>query len=124
MRVCKPPFSQYLPMVHTFTLRKLSAVLKGDTIKEQIIAGSLFDFAVNAGPRTASKLAQLAVGSTPDGVIGQKTLAKLNAVDPAAFQLTYTLTKVARYAEICNRDRTQNRFLLGWLNRTLKGVMS
>ena len=30
------------------------------------------------------------------------------------------LTKVSRYAEICNRDRTQSKFLLGWINRTLK----
>ena len=34
--------------------------------------------------------------------------------------LKYALAKVSRYAEICNRDRTQSNFLLGWINRTLK----
>jgi hypothetical protein len=32
------------------------------------------------------------------------------------------LAKMARYAEICNKNRTQVKFLLGWLNRTLKGL--
>jgi hypothetical protein len=30
------------------------------------------------------------------------------------------LWNASRYVEICNRDRTQSKFLLGWINRTLK----
>lgn len=96
--------------------------IKGDQIKEQEVAESLFDFAVNAGYRTAAKLAQLVVGATPDGIIGPKTLEKLNTIDAESFRVRYTLAKVARYAEIVNKDRSQSKFLLGWINRTLREV--
>ena len=63
------------------------------------------------------------VGATPDGGIGAKTIEKLNQVsDGKLFKQAYALAKMARYAEICNQNRTQVKFLLGWLNRTLKGL--
>ncbi|HHM05927.1 MAG TPA: N-acetylmuramidase [Gammaproteobacteria bacterium] len=96
--------------------------VNGDSIARQKIAESLFDFAVNAGPRTAIKLAQLVVDTVPDGIIGPKTLEKLNAEEEDSFVAKYALAKVARYAEICNRDRSQSKFLLGWINRTLRGL--
>lgn len=96
--------------------------VKGDDIAKQKTAETLFDFAVNAGYRTAVKLAQLVVDATPDGILGPKTLAKLNQAAEDDFALRYALAKIARYAEIVNRDRSQNKFLLGWLNRTLKEV--
>ena len=40
----------------------------------------LFDFAVNAGPVTAIKLLQEAVGSTPDGALGPITLGRVKAI--------------------------------------------
>ena len=97
--------------------------IQGEKIQAQKIAATLFDFAVNAGHRTASKLAQLVVDATPDGVIGQQTLARLNACDAETFVIQYALAKIARYAQIVNRDRSQNKFLLGWINRTLKEVI-
>jgi len=96
--------------------------VSGDAIAKPAIAESIFDFAVNAGVSTAIKLAQIVVGAVPDGRIGPATLAKLNDIDEATFVLKYALAKVARYAQICNKDRTQSKFLLGWLNRTLKGL--
>ena len=62
------------------------------------------------------------VGTTPDGRIGPKTLQALNEADPESFVLAYALAKVARYRDIVMRDRSQLKFLLGWINRTLKGV--
>jgi len=96
--------------------------VRGCEIESQHVAESLFDFAVNAGTKTASKLAQIAVGAAPDGVIGPQTLESINAVDEELFILKYALAKVARYAEICNRDRGQSKFLLGWTNRTIAGL--
>ncbi len=115
---------QLTMMVRRFYDAKFWDLIGGDDIKDQRIAETLFDFAVNAGHRTAIKLAQIASGSTPDGILGPNTLRALNGVDPEEFELKYALAKVARYAEICNRDRSQSKFLLGWLNRTLKGVAS
>lgn len=39
------------------------------SISNQHIAESIFDFAVNAGPVTSTKLAQITVNGEPDGVI-------------------------------------------------------
>lgn len=95
--------------------------IKGDQIKSQVVAQAIFDFHVNAGA-VARKLAQLVVGATPDGAIGDKTVALLNAYDEDKFVMAYALAKIARYRDIVTRDRTQQKFLLGWINRTLEGV--
>jgi lysozyme family protein len=94
----------------------------GDDISSDIIASTVYDFAVNAGWRTAVKLAQIVVGQTPDGVAGPQTIAAMNAADPHTFALAFALAKIRRYAEIVNRDRSQSKFLLGWVNRTLEGL--
>jgi lysozyme family protein len=109
-------------LVRDFYKTEFWDVVSGDAIEHQAIAETLFDFAVNAGTSTASKLAQLVVDAVPDGRIGPKTLAALNALDEGVFVLKYALAKVARYAEICNKDRSQSKFLLGWINRTMKGL--
>lgn len=96
--------------------------IKGDEIKDQVVAETLFDFAVNAGTPTAARLAQSVVDTTPDGIIGSKTIEALNKVKSEDFIIRYALAKVARYANIVNRDRSQQKFLLGWINRTLKGL--
>lgn len=95
----------------------------GDAIQQQIIAESIFDFAVNAGINTAAKLTQIVVGTVPDGRIGPVTLEQLNGMDASIFVLKYAVAKIARYAEICNKNREQSKFLLGWINRTMKGLV-
>lgn len=96
--------------------------VSGDRITNQIVAENLLDTAVNMGPRTASRLAQSCLNIEPaDGVIGEASLVKINGVTPEYFLMSYSLAKIARYASICNKDKTQNKFLLGWINRALGG---
>ncbi|WP_372782588.1 glycoside hydrolase family 108 protein [Litorivivens sp.] len=108
--------------VNTFYREHFWQRLRGDDIADQRIAETLFDFAVNAGLGTAAKLAQSVLGVTADGIIGPVTIGKLNDFPPNEFLYRYAMAKVARYAEIVNRDKSQSKFLLGWINRTLKGV--
>jgi lysozyme family protein len=96
--------------------------IRGDDITNQSIAENIFNFAVNTGIGVAAKLAQLIVGTAPDGAIGPATIEKLNTVDSEAFKKAYALAKIARYADICNRNKTQTKFLLGWIQRTLRGL--
>jgi lysozyme family protein len=96
--------------------------LRGDEVANQVVAESVFNFGVNTGLSVAVKLAQLIIGATPDGAVGDKTLQKFNNVEPEAFKKAYALAKITRYADICNKNRTQSKFLLGWVNRTLKGL--
>lgn len=99
----------------------------GDQISSQKVAASLFNFAVNTSapgrPALAIKLAQLVVGATPDGSLGPRTLAALNACNEDVFVMAYALAKIARYRDIVTRDRSQQKFLLGWINRSLQGVV-
>lgn len=106
--------------VREFYRSNFWAPLRLDQVVHQAVARTLFDFAVNAGASTAAKLAQLVAGATPDGRIGPKSLEAINALQPEVFVLRYTLAKLSRYEQIVRRDRTQSKFLLGWLSRTLK----
>lgn len=93
--------------------------IRGDDLPQDT-ARSIFDFAVNAGVRVAVKLAQIVAGTTPDGSFGPKTLAALQAIDPQHFKAAYALAKIARYRDIVARDKEQSKFMLGWINRTLR----
>ena len=93
----------------------------GDQIVHQAIAQHIFDFQVNTG-KPARVLAQLVVGVTPDGSFGPRTIDALNSQDPEKFVLSYSLAKIARYRDIVQRDKTQLKFITGWLNRVLGGL--
>lgn len=107
-------------LVRAFYKQNFWFPIHGDYIDAQSIASNLFDFAVNAGPKTAIKLAQIVVGVTPDGVVGNKTLFAINNIDRSMFVALYALAKIARYRDIVTKDKSQAKFLLGWINRTLR----
>lgn len=92
----------------------------GDQIRDQDVAFTVYSFATNAGLRTAIRLVQVVVGATPDGSMGVKTVEALNALEPRLFLALYALARIARYRDIVTRDRTQQKFLLGWINRSLQ----
>ena len=96
--------------------------IRGDDLAVQVVAETIFNFSVNTGVGVAVKLAQIIVGATPDGGIGPKTIELLNQCTPQNFVTSYALAKIGRYAAICNKDRNQSKFLLGWINRTLAGL--
>jgi len=96
--------------------------IRGDELANQAIAETIFNFAVNTGVGVASKLAQLIVGVTPDGAIGAKTLERLNICTAEKFLPAYALAKIQRYVNICMKDRSQSKFLLGWTRRALEGL--
>jgi len=107
--------------VHDFYRANFWNDIRGDEIAHQAIASDIFNFYVNTG-RPAKVLAQLVIGATPDGAFGSRTVAAINAFDPEKFVLSYALAKIARYRDIVTRDRSQMKFLLGWINRTLNGL--
>ena len=110
-------------MVHDFYRTNFWDDIRGNEITHQAVASDIFNFYVNTG-RPAKVLAQVVAGVTPDGAFGPRTLAALNGVDPEKFVLAYALAKITRYRDIVQRNRTQAKFLLGWINRTLNGLKS
>jgi lysozyme family protein len=106
-------------LVEQFYFETFWKPLKADEIQNQTSAESLFDFAVNAGNKTATKLAQYIVGTKADGIIGEKTLSKINSIDFGYFQAALTVAKLKYYLFIIQRRPTSKKFLLGWLSRSL-----
>ena len=113
---------QLQELVKTFYKSNFWDTVSGDQINSNQIADSIFDFAVNAGVSTSAKIAQGIVGAGMDGKIGPITLGKLNSYDEEKFILKFALAKVSRYAQICNKNNSQTKFLLGWVNRALKEI--
>jgi lysozyme family protein len=98
--------------------------IRGDDISSQKIAESLFDFAVNAGVKTSVRLAQIALDvDQADGIMGKMTIDIINNEKEDDFLRDFSLAKIARYAAICNKDKSQSKFLLGWINRTLEVML-
>ena len=93
--------------------------VQGDCIADQDVALSIFDFAVNAGVRTSSRLAQLSAGAKADGVIGKKSLEAINSSDPYSFIATFTIAKIERYVGICKERPTNRKYFYGWVRRAV-----
>ncbi|MCK5541725.1 MAG: hypothetical protein KAI40_03460 [Desulfobacterales bacterium] len=104
--------------------------IRGDEIIFQEVAYCLFDFGVNAGTKTAVKIAQKIIGALCDGHFGKLSLAALNELiqdkkDAALFVASYSLEKIFKYKDICMKDprrkkdriSSNEKFLCGWINR-------
>ena len=50
----------------------------------QLLRYAVFDAGVNSGPVTAIRWLQQAVGATPDGILGPRTLKAINELDPSS----------------------------------------
>ena len=115
-------FGSATPLVREFYKLNFWDRVRGDELTNQAIAETIFNFGVNTGTGVAIKLAQLIVGVTPDGAIGPKTIERLNICTTEKFLPAYALAKISRYVQICMKDRSQSKFLLGWCRRTLEGL--
>lgn len=106
-------------LVEQFYFDSFWKPLKADQIQNQSSADSVFDFAVNAGLSTSTRLAQSIVGTKIDGLVGEKTLSKINFMDSGHFQAALTVAKLKFYLNIIRKSPTSKKFLLGWFSRTL-----
>lgn len=97
-------------------------MVKGDKLEVQEIAAAIFDFAVNAGPARAIKLAQKAIGTKDDGVIGPLTITGWNRAHVSLFIAKYALEKIKFYRDLVTRKPSQKKYIMGWLNRSLEGL--
>lgn len=108
---------------------------KGDRIKSQGVANILVDWVWGSG-KHGIVIPQRLLGVVPDGIVGEKTLAAINAADPRQlfdtifearkkFLHDITNQSVARYERKIGRKATEaelkkhtnKRFINGWLRR-------
>lgn len=100
-------------------------------ITDQSVANKLFDMGVNLGIRQASVLAQRAANAllqdtvrldpvvrlSEDGVIGPKTLAAVNDLDPVRYVQLLRELSAQLYRHIASINPAQAVNLPGWLRR-------
>lgn len=108
--------------VREFYLSEFWSKVKAYAIKDQSIAEAIYDMAVNGSPDVAIKLAQIVVGTAPDGAIGPKTLSELNTILPRLFLAEYCIARIARREVVVTKKPSQLKFFLGWVRRDLKGA--
>ena len=89
---------------------------KADEIKNQAVANILVDWVWASGSH-GIKRPQRLLGVTADGVVGSKTIAELNAKDPAELFRMIKADRLKFIDEICEKRPANNRFKKGWLNR-------
>lgn len=106
-------------LVRQFYREKFWEPIRADAINDQRVGEVIFSQFVNMGG-TAIKLAQIVLGVIPDGQVGAKTLAALNAYDRDRFLDRYALAMLARYHAIGMKDKSQRTFWPGWFSRGLK----
>lgn len=75
----------------------------------------VFDSAINHGNKKARQLLQEAVGATPDGIIGPKTLAAVKAKSKVKLCDEFCVRRGLFYAQIGTFDR----YGLGWFRRLM-----
>jgi lysozyme family protein len=106
-------------LVGTFYLVNYWNRIDGDSINNQLVAESIFDFAVNVGVETSVELAQKTVGSDVDGAIGPNTLKAINAFDPAHFVAAFAVEKIRKYIRIIAKRPTSKKYFTGWVIRAV-----
>jgi lysozyme family protein len=89
---------------------------KADEIKNQSIAQLCVDMGWGSGPKTAIKKVQECLGCKPDGIVGPKTLAALNANPSSGVFRRLWVMRYQWLIEISKKGNNK-KFLRGWHNR-------
>lgn len=102
-----------------FVLRKYWDKWKADEIKNQSIANILVDWYWGSG-KWGIVIPQRIMGLTQDGIVGPKTITKLNElIDSDAESLFYKIYAAREkfLDDIVKNNPSQKKFLKGWKNR-------
>ena len=90
--------------------------LKLHLIHNANVCLEIFDFAVNAGPSRAVKMAQMLAGTEEDGRLGGITAKAINEYK-GDFVKDYKHTRIIYYENLANDKPKLSIFLKGWTNR-------
>lgn len=89
---------------------------QADRIKSQSVANIVVDWVWASGKHGITKV-QTLLGVKVDGIVGDKTLAALNAQNPRALFDRIKAARAAFIEGIIAANPTQKRFRNGWLKR-------
>jgi len=106
-------YKEWRDVVHTLFWSKW----KADLINDQAVANMLVDWVWASGQGIGIKRVQKILGVTADGIVGPKTLAAVNAANPAELVKKVYDARVAHFNAIVRNNPSQKKWLKGWLNR-------
>lgn len=112
-----------------FYRREFWARMGLDLIKSVVVTDEVYDSGVNCGARTATRWLQEAYNLCNqngkigpdlkvDGLIGPKTAQQINRFPIARAEVLLKVLNLLQgdhYLNICRKDRSQERFLHGWV---------
>lgn len=108
-------------LISEFYRKNFWDTLKLSAITDQQLANNVYDFGVNSGIRRAGEFLQRAANDTGivnlvvDGVIGPKSIAAINDLNPQNIYINYNRRREAFYRKIGVGPQAQ--FLKSWLSR-------
>lgn len=89
---------------------------RADEINNQSVANILVDWVWASGAHGIRR-PQCILGVTADGIVGPKTIAAVNSMDPMELHFRIKNDRIRFIDEICKANPSQERFRRGWLNR-------
>ena len=90
-----------------------------DKVNSGHICNEMFIFGVNVNWDKCNKEVQKMIGVKDDGIIGDKTIAKINEVDEEWFDKEFDKVEMAYYERIVEQKPHLAKNLKGWFNRSL-----
>lgn len=89
---------------------------RGDEIKNQSVANILIDWVWASGVHGIRR-PQAILGVVPDGIVGAKTIAALNAAHPGRVFEAIKADRANFIDEICKARPKNEKYRKGWMNR-------
>lgn len=86
-------------------------------IHDPVLREQLVDFGVNSGPSVAISKLQKVVGVKEDGILGPATLVALDGLPDKTVSNLLVGERVRMIGRIVQKNPSQLKFLVGWLNR-------
>ena len=90
-----------------------------DKVNSGHICNEMFIFGVNVNWDKCNKEVQKMIGVKDDGIIGDKTIAKINEVDEEWFDKEFDKVEMEYYERIVEQKPHLAKNLKGWFNRSL-----
>jgi len=108
-----------LPLDFAKSVYKESYWDKGFEQLSYAVAFQLFDAGVNSGMETAVKWFQTVVGTTPDGIMGPKTIAASKFLSDSFIILRFNALRLNFLTNLSNWSREGK----GWVRRVAKNML-
>lgn len=101
----------------TFFKSEYWDAVRADEIESQSVAEIIFDWAVNSGITRAIRKTQRLIGHPVTGEMTDSDISLINKAQPKPLFDIIMAAREAYYYTIVKNDKTQKKFLKGWLNR-------